>query len=56
MPLTAVILICLPCLLIGTVLGLDLYLRHFPEKCDDLWRLPKPSSLRLMSWSEPDAG
>ncbi len=46
MSLTVTVLFCLPCLFSGLALGIDRYLRDFPETCDDLWRLPRTSSLR----------
>lgn len=46
MSLSTAFVIGLPSLLIGAVLGLDCYLSRFPARCDDLWRLPRPSSLR----------
>ena len=44
--LPAAFLMGLPLALIGVSMGLDLYLKRFPIACDDLWRLPRPSSLR----------
>ena len=46
MSFSVTMLIGMPWLLSGLALGLDRYLKTFPARCDDLWRLPRPSSLR----------